>query len=165
MIFYLITLTTHLYTVGLTLPSFLSAHLQWLVLLPQKHAYNHLDHLAQVCATLQKENLYANLKKCSFFMDSVFLGFIVSSEGVSTDPSKIQAIVDWLEPKSIHDVHSFHGLTTFDRRFIQEFNTIMSPITDWLKKGEFRWTNAATKAFEKINKNMTEALLCAFQIF
>ena len=60
-----------------------------------KSREQHLDHLTQVCTTLRKETLYGNLKKCSFFTDKViFLGFIVSSEGVSADPQKVQAIVD-----------------------------------------------------------------------
>ena len=60
-----------------------------------KSREQHLDHLTQVCTTLRKENLYGNLKKCSFFTDKVvFLGFIVSSKGVSADPQKVQAIVD-----------------------------------------------------------------------
>ena len=50
----------------------------------------HLDHLTRVCTTFRKESLYANLKKCSFFTNKVvFLSFIVSSEGVSTDPQKV----------------------------------------------------------------------------
>ena len=84
------------------------------ILIYSKSKEQHLDHLKQVCSTLRRENLYANLKKCSFFTDSViFLGFVVSSKGVSTDPQKVKAIVDWPEPKNIHEVHSFHGLATF----------------------------------------------------
>ena len=57
------------------------------ILIYSKSREQHLYHLTQVCTTLRKENLYGNLKKCSFFTNKVvFLGFIVSSEGVSADP-------------------------------------------------------------------------------
>ena len=70
------------------------------ILIYNKSKEQHLDHLKQVCSILRRENLYANLKKCSFFTDSViFLGFVVSSNEVSTDPQKVKAIVDWPEPK------------------------------------------------------------------
>ena len=92
------------------------------ILIYSKSREQHLDHLTQVCTTLRKESLYGNLKKCFFFTDQViFLGFIVSFEGVSTDPQKVQAIVDWAEPKNIHEIRSFHGLTFFYRRFIKGF--------------------------------------------
>ena len=65
------------------------------ILIYSKSREQHLDHLTQVRTTLRKESLYGNLKKCSFFTDKVvFLGFIVSSKGVSADPQKVQAIVD-----------------------------------------------------------------------
>ena len=57
------------------------------ILIYSKSREQHLDHLTQVYTTLRNESLYGNLKKCSFFTDKViFLGFIVSSEGVSAEP-------------------------------------------------------------------------------
>ena len=57
------------------------------ILIYSKSMEQHLDHLTQVCTTLKNESLYGNLKKCSFFTNRViFLGFIVSSKGVSADP-------------------------------------------------------------------------------
>ena len=72
---------------------------------------------------------------------------------------RVQAIVDWLEPKNIHEIRSFHGLTSFYRQFIKEFSTIMSPITDCMKQGGFIWTKAATKAFNEVKQKITEALV------
>ena len=128
------------------------------ILIYSKSREQHLDRLTQVCATLRKESLYGNLKKCSFFTDRViFLGFIVSSEGVSADPQKVQAIVEWPEPRNIDEIRSFHGLASFYRRFIKGFSTIMSPITDCMKQGEFVWTKAAAKAFNEVKQRMIEA--------
>ncbi len=56
-------------------------------LIYRKIKEQHLDHLAQVCATLRRESFYVNLKKRSFFIDRViFLGFLLSSKGVSASP-------------------------------------------------------------------------------
>ena len=34
----------------------------------------------------------------------VFLGFVVSSKGIETDPENIKAIFDWIVPTNIHEV-------------------------------------------------------------
>jgi len=128
------------------------------ILIYSKNQEQHLDHLHQVCGVLRKEQLYAIPKKCASFTNKViFLRFVVSSEGVSADPEKVRAIKEWPESQSIKDVRSFHGLATFYRSFFKKFSTIMAPITDCLKSGEFSWSKRATKAFQEIKPKMIEA--------
>ncbi|KAL6312794.1 hypothetical protein AAG906_033012 [Vitis piasezkii] len=66
--------------------------------------------------------LFANLKKCTFYTDKlVFLGFVVSTQGIQVDEEKICTIQEWPSPMSVGHVHSFHGLTIFYRRPIAYF--------------------------------------------
>jgi len=56
---------------------------------------------------LEKERLFGNLKSTFFSNEVTFLGYVITSNGIRVDESKVEAIRSWLSPKSIHDVRSF----------------------------------------------------------
>jgi hypothetical protein len=64
------------------------------------------------------------------------------------DPSKVQDVMDWKPPTSMHQVRSFLGLAGYYRRFIPNFSKFAKPITNLLKKGnKYVWSNACDEAF------------------
>ena len=76
----------------------------------------HLQHLREVLIILSREKFYAAIAKCSFMTDSVlFLGYVVSEDGLSVDESKVIAVKQWPIPTTVHEVRSFHGLVSFYR--------------------------------------------------
>ena len=55
----------------------------------------HVEHLQTVLQILRERQLYAKFSKCQFWLDRVaFLGHVISVEGVSVDPKKIEAVVN-----------------------------------------------------------------------
>lgn len=74
----------------------------------------HLEHLRQVLDILRHHRLFVNRKKCSFFTNSlVFLGHVVSTEGIKVDPTKVEVIQSWPIPRRISDICEFHELASF----------------------------------------------------
>jgi hypothetical protein len=124
------------------------------ILIYSKNPEEHVDQLRQVLTVLQEGQLFLNFKKCSFMTSSLlFLGYVVCSEGIHVDEEKVRAIREWLAPKTVSEVRSFHGLATFYRRFIRDFSTIMAPITECMKKGKFQWGEEAEKSFALIKRS------------
>jgi hypothetical protein len=74
--------------------------------------------------------------KCSFAHKTIaYLGHVISSKGVATDQSKIEAISAWPAPTNTKELRSFLGLAGYCRKFVQHFGTITQSLTNFLKKG------------------------------
>ncbi|KAL0545018.1 hypothetical protein IC582_020152 [Cucumis melo] len=80
------------------------------ILIYSKTEAEHKEHLHQVLETLRANKLYAKFSKCEFWLKKVtFLGHVVSSEGVSVDPAKIEAVTSWPRPSTVSEIRSFLG--------------------------------------------------------
>ncbi|KAG1372126.1 hypothetical protein G6F61_011330 [Rhizopus arrhizus] len=120
---------------------------------------DHLHHLEQVFQYIRIANLKLNPEKCFFFKDQLkFLGYTVTKEGLQTDPSKIQKIIEYPQPKTIKQVRGFLGLASYYRRFIKNFAAIARPLHDQTKTTKkVPWTEKTTESFETLKKLLTSA--------
>ena len=112
----------------------------------------HKEHLRLVLQMMKDHQLYAKFSKCEFWLDKlVFLGHVISGEGIFVDPKKVKAIKNWEAPKNVTEVRSFLGLARCYRRFVEGFSIIDSPLTKLLWKNvKFIWTKECKKSFQEL---------------
>jgi hypothetical protein len=117
-----------------------------------------IRHICLVLAKLQEHHLFVKRSKCEFGARSVvYLGHVVSANGVAMDWQKVQAVVDWPVSRSVHAVHSFLGLAGYYRRFITSNGDIAAPLTKILKKDGFTWTTDVESTFWALHRALTTA--------
>ena len=133
------------------------------IIIYSKNEEEHAEYLRVMLQTLWLEHLHAKLiSKCEFWLERLtFLGHVVSKEGNSVDPSKIQEVKDWPIPKSTKEIKSFIGLAGYCWRFMQDFSKIAAPLTKLTRMGEkYVWTEECAFAFEELkNKLITPPIL------
>ena len=75
------------------------------ILIYLKSMEEHVYHLRTVVQTLREHQLYAKFSKCDFWMKSVvFLGHVVSKDGIQVDPQKIEAVSEWPRPTTVTEI-------------------------------------------------------------
>ncbi|KAL4011838.1 hypothetical protein IC575_028902 [Cucumis melo] len=119
----------------------------------------HEEHLHRVLETLRANKLYAKFSKCEFWLKKVtFLGHVVSSEGVSVDPTKIEAVTSWPRLSIVNEIRSFLGLAGYYRRFVEDFSRIASPLTQLTRKGTpFVWSPTCESSFQELKQKLVSA--------
>ncbi|MCI56952.1 RNA-directed DNA polymerase (Reverse transcriptase), partial [Trifolium medium] len=90
-----------------------------------------------VLQVLKEKKLYAKLSKCEFWMEEIsFLGHVISSEGITVDPAKVEAVLQWSTPESVTEIRSFLGLAGYYRRFTEGFSKLAMPLTQLTRKNQ-----------------------------
>lgn len=92
---------------------------------------------------------------------------MISADGVSTDPAKIEAVKQWPVPSRVTDMRSFLGLASYYRRFIQDFAEIAAPLHGLTAKTteKFKWTPECDRAFRVLKEKLVSAPVLAFPCF
>ena len=85
----------------------------------------HLKHLRSLFEKLREANLKLNEVKCNFLKKHIqYLGHIVSGEGITPVPEKLESIQNILPPKTLKEVKQFLGLIGYYRKFVPRFSDL-----------------------------------------
>lgn len=129
------------------------------ILIFSKSVEEHVKHLEIVLSILKEHKLTVSKEKCDFFKDELlYLGHIVSKNGVKVDPAKIAAVQQLSPPQDVSQLRSLLGMTNYFRKFINNYAQITLPLTKLLSKNNpFIWDLHAQDAFEKLKSKLTSA--------
>jgi hypothetical protein len=129
------------------------------VLVYSPNLETHVQHLQAVFELLNHHKLHLKRSKCSFAQDKLeFLGHVVSAQGISTDPHKVQMVQNWPVPTCVKELRSFLGMAGYYRKFVRHFGIISKPLTDLLRKDTmFAWTSVTQQSFDTLKSTLAQA--------
>ena len=124
----------------------------------------HREKVQKILMKLYRAKLRAKLAKCRLEVPRVeFLGYVVSKEGVSTDPEKTQAVRDWNPPKTVKQLQAFLGFINFYQKFIRGAAEKSLPLTELTKKDQkWKWEDKHQQAFDKLKEELLRAPLLGY---
>ena len=109
-----------------------------------------IDRLEEVLAKLRLSGLRLQPSKCELFKRRLlYLGFLVSEQGVETDPEKVAAVVKWPEPKTVTQVRSFLGFANHYRKFLKGYATLAKPLNKLVSGDNSKKFNTPVQFDEK----------------
>ena len=133
------------------------------VILHSRTEEEHLERLDRLFTRLEEANLKLKRSKCQLLQKKVlFLGYVVSGEGITNDPEKTRLIEDWPIPQNLRQLRGFLGLSGYYRRFVKGYSAIAAPLHDLTKKSRsFLWTSECQQAFEELKRALSTSPVLA----
>ena len=137
------------------------------ILVCSKTWKEHLQHLEEIFIRLDHNNLRLKLKKCTFGRGSLpFLGYLITTNGVSPDPDKVSRLQKLPPPTNTTETRSFLGLVNYYRRFIPDLSNIGRPLYNLIKKEtRFQWTSDCQAAFDSLKQKLTTSPMLVYPHF
>ena len=112
----------------------------------------HLEHLETIFSQLREARPKMKWSKCDFFKSEIhYLGHLISPEGISPLPNKLDCIKHMPVPKNMREIKQFLGLTGYYRKFVPRFADISRPLTTLTKKDK---TPACQKSFDLLKETL-----------
>ena len=126
------------------------------IIIFSKNESQHLENLETVFSHLREAGLKMKWSKCDFFKSEIhYLGHLISPEGISPLPNKLDCIQHMPAPKNMKEIKQFLGLTGYYRKFVPRFADISRPLTTLTKKDKkFEWTPACQKSFDLLKETL-----------
>lgn len=123
----------------------------------------HCKMVEEVFSRLSKAGLRVNKEKCEFGCSEVrYLGFLVNGEGMCADPERVASVVNFPVPHNQKTLRRFLGMAGWYRRYIKDFSTIISPLSQLLKKKtRWRWEQPQADALYRLKQLLTSAPVLA----
>ena len=124
------------------------------IIIFSKNESQHLEHLETVFSHLREAGLKMKRSKCDFFKSEIhYLGHLISPEGISPLPNKLDCIQHMPMPKNAKEIKQFLGLIGYYRKFVPRFADISRPLTTLTKKDKkFEWTPTCQKSFDLLKE-------------
>ncbi len=127
----------------------------------------HEIYVKLILRKLQEADLQMNIIKCKFYVTQVsYLELIIIIEEIKMNSSKINIIVNWLILINVKDVQSFLNFANFYKRFIYDYNRIVTSLTHLIRKDVFFvWFQKCQIAFNILKKIFTfKIILCHYNL-
>lgn len=134
------------------------------VLVFSKTRAEHTRHVDEVIRRLGTAGLQIDINKSEFYTTKTkYLGLIISTNGMTMDPDKVEAIQVWRDPTSVKELQQFLGFANFYRRFIEGYSSVIEPMTRLLKKSAaWAWGPDQAAAFVKLKTAFSTAPVLAY---
>lgn len=129
-----------------------------------KNKEEHETALNTVLKRINEAGLTLNPKKCQFRKESIkFLGHVISKEGISIDPEKVEGITKFPEPTDVHELRRFLGMVNHVSKFAgASLSEEIKPLRDLLKReNEWLWDNPQKQAFNHVKNLLSSAPILA----
>ena len=156
---------------------FVKTYLDDLLIISRGSLEDHLEKLMEVLSRLQDAGLKINAAKSKFCaLETEYLGYIITRDGVKPQANKVQAILALTPPKNVKELRSFLGMVQYYRDIWAKRSNMLAPLTDLVgecgqtkttkakgtKKAPWHWNEVHQKAFDNVKSTMAKEVILAY---